>query len=129
MRKGSNAGFTLIEVLVALVIFSLMAVGFSRYVDERAKQTVYLADKTLAAVIASNTLTETRTNGAWPQSGRYAQQVSMADKQWQVTTLVRDTEHPGLRQLEVSVSLPENAQPLVTFTGFVESIDGPPYKT
>ena len=28
MRKGSNAGFTLIEVPVALVIFSLMAVGF-----------------------------------------------------------------------------------------------------
>ena len=124
--RDDEGGFTLMEVLVALVIFSIMATGFTRYVSDRAKQTAYLTDKTLAIIIASNTITHMQIAGDWPPEGPMAQQtIAMADKNWLVDVNVLNTDEPAIRNLNVSVTLPVDAQdktemlPLVTLAGFV----------
>ncbi len=121
--KKRRDGFTLIEVIVALVILSVMAAGFMGYTGQRAQRAAYLADKALAVIVASNAITEMQTTGQWPDTGERTQRVGMAGKDWQVSLQVQETALPDLRRLGVSVTplaaAQDQASPsLVTLTGF-----------
>jgi general secretion pathway protein I len=118
-----RSGFTLIEVLVALVILSVMAGGFMRYASQRMQQASYLADKTQADIVASNAIIKLQMANQWPETGKMEQRVTMAEKDWQVAIDVEETSLPDLRRLEVSVtSLADergrSAPALVTLVGF-----------
>lgn len=92
------------EILVALVIFSVMAAGFSHYVGDQARRLDTLTSKTLSAIIAGNVLTEIQLSGGWPQTGDTTKQVTMAGRNWQIHLHVQDTDYPSLRRLDVEVS-------------------------
>ena len=59
-RRSSARGFTLIEVLAALVIVALGMLGVIEAVTQSARNGTYLREKTLAHWIALNVITEKR---------------------------------------------------------------------
>jgi hypothetical protein len=82
----------------------------------------YLTRRTLASVVAANTLAEMQRTGAWPAVGRSDTSVDMAASHWKVSVEVMPTSEQALRKVEVSVGWegqrPE-AAPLTRLTGFV----------
>jgi general secretion pathway protein I len=122
MPRGSyNArGFTLIEVLVALVIVAVSMTGAILVVTQRARDGTYLRDKTLAHWIAMNLLTERRLQTAAPRLGKSSDGLEFGGRQWRWTIEVTETAVDSMRRLDVRVrpaEAPEESA-LATLSGF-----------
>jgi len=96
-------GFTLVEVLVALVIVAAGASAVLSSLNSAAVSTVYLRDKTFARWIADNRIAETRLATTAPQNGKTEGEADYAGRRWQWRQQITDGEFPGLRRVDVSV--------------------------
>jgi len=113
-------GFTLIEVLAALVIVSLGMLGVIEAVSQTASNGSYLRDKTLAHWIAMNQLTKTRLAPQTPKVDQTSDEVEMADRRWRWTMQVTQTPLDSVRRIDVSVRLADGDEQssLASVTGF-----------
>ena len=103
-RTHDNArGFTLIEVLVALVIVAVSMTGAILVVTQRARDGTYLRDKTFAHWIAMNLLTERRLQNGAPPLGKSSDGVEFGGRQWRWTIEVKETAVESMRRLDVRV--------------------------
>jgi general secretion pathway protein I len=100
-------GFTLLEMLIAIAIIGVIGAAVSTAVGGVANQTRGLEQRTVASWIASNHLTRMRMlQRREPQSlpeGTKQTRLVFADRQWEVETKVKSTDHPWIRRVEVSV--------------------------
>lgn len=101
-------GFTLLEVLVAVLLLSLALVALVRLAGLDARASAQLRDGTLAQWVAANVLAETRLRASMPAVGRSNGEVKMGGQRWRWVLEVNDTEEPGIRRLDVEV-VPVNA--------------------
>jgi general secretion pathway protein I len=117
---GASAGFTLIEVLAALVIVSLGMLGVIEAVTQNARNGTYLRDKTLAHWVAMNVITEQRLQQAPPPVAESSDDVEFADQRWHWTLKVSQTQVQSMRRLDVSVRPADapDAASLATVAGF-----------
>jgi len=113
-------GFTLIEVLAALVIVALGMLGVIQAVSQTARNGTYLREKTLAHWIAMNAITERRLLPAPPEVGESSDDVEFAGQRWRWTLRVSQTEVESLRRMDVSVRPADRPddEALATVTGF-----------
>lgn len=121
-RRGRSpaGGFTLIEVLAALVIVSLGMLGVIQAVTQTARNGTYLREKTLAHWIALNVITERRLQPSPPPIDETSDEVEFAGERWRWTLEVTQTEVDSLRRMDVSVGhagQPDESK-LITVTGF-----------
>ena len=113
-------GFTLIEVLAALVIVALGMLGAITAVNQSARNGTYLREKTLAHWVAMNLITERRLQPSPPDVAETKGEVEFANARWRWTLRVTQTEVRSLRRMDVSVALasaPEDSS-LATLSGF-----------
>jgi general secretion pathway protein I len=113
-------GFTLIEVLAALVIVALGMLGVIEAVTQTARNGTYLRDKTLAHWIAMNLITEQRLRSSPPEVTKSSDEVEFAGQRWRWTMVVTQTQVDSLRRMDVAVrraEAPEDSS-LTTVTGF-----------
>jgi general secretion pathway protein I len=96
-------GFTLIEVLAALVIVALGMIAAIQAVTQSARNGVYLRDKTLAHWIGMNELTERRLQPAPPDVAESTGRLEYAGQQWQWTLKVTQTQVASLRRMDIAV--------------------------
>lgn len=100
-------GFTLIEMLVAIAIIGVIGAGVSTAIGGMANQTRGLEQRTLANWIASNHLTRMRMlqrrEAQSLAEGTQQTRLVFADRQWEVETQIKTTDHPWIRRIEVSV--------------------------
>ncbi len=96
-------GFTLVEVLVALVIVAAGASAVLSSLNTAATSTAYLRDRTFAEWIANNRIVETRLATSAPQNGKSEGELDYASRRWQWRQQVTEGELPGLRRIDVSV--------------------------
>jgi general secretion pathway protein I len=123
----THAGFTLMEVLVALLIVSLGMLGVIQAVGQAASSTSYLRDKTIAHWVAMNRITELRLQSAPPQLGESSGTVEMADREWRWSTVVVKTPVNTMSRIDVSVALKEDENySLASVTGFFGTAVAPP---
>ena len=101
-RATKQEGFTLVEVLAALLIFSVAIIGLSRAGTQSVAHTQRLTHKTYASVVADNQLIYARMLDPiiGTKSGR--EEAGGQSYEWQVQTT--ETGQEGLLQLEVRVS-------------------------
>lgn len=97
-------GFTLIEVLVALLVFSLIATAAAEVGSQYIASYERIRDKTLAGWIADNRINELRLEEALPGIAENSDETDYGPFRWLVTTAVLGTEEPTMRRVEVTVA-------------------------
>ena len=102
-RRFSVRGFTLIEVLAALIIVSLGMLGVITAVGQTASNTTYLRDKSVAHWVAMNRLTEARLQRTVPAIDKTSDEVEMAGRRWRWTMEVTQTPVESIRRIDVKV--------------------------
>ncbi|MGD9168574.1 MAG: type II secretion system minor pseudopilin GspI [Candidatus Thiodiazotropha sp.] len=98
-----NKGFTLLEILIALVI---LATAFGSIITVAANQSVnvgYLRDKTLAHWVAMNQITELQVANEWPAIGKKQGDEEMGPVKWYWERTLTKTPDERVRQLEIAV--------------------------
>jgi len=95
-------GFTLIEMLVALAVFSLAALALLNLSGESTRSTARVQDRTLGGIVAENVAAEAMIAQSLPV-GDAAGQARLAGRAWRWTRRVTATDTPGLGRIEVRV--------------------------
>ena len=110
-------GFTLIEILVALAIFSLAALALLRLQGGTLASTGRLESGIVAGIVARNIVAEALTDAAPPALGRSSGTERNAGRAWRWTRTVARTGEPRLQQVTVAVA-DETGRPAATLTAF-----------
>ena len=113
------AGFTLIEVMVALVIVSLALAGIAASMGQMIDTANTMRDRTFASWIAQNKIAEMRLAGVIPEVGETSGDVDFANASWSWTADVSETGVENLLKVEVTVSYAGFDQPVRQVTGFI----------
>lgn len=120
-RRAAIAGFTLLEVLVALVIVALGLMAAFGQVNQSLTAASRLREKTFAHWIAVDQITRLRLLNVLPALGNSSDEIEMARALWTYKTVVTKADDAdALRVVEVSVALadrPDNI--LASVTGVV----------
>jgi general secretion pathway protein I len=117
---SDSRGFTLIEVLAALVIVALGMMAAIQAVNQTARNGTYLREKTLAHWIGMNVITERRLQSSPPDVAESTGQVDFAGARWQWTLKVTQTDVETMRRMDVAVRLAsaDEKSSLATVSGF-----------
>lgn len=116
-------GFTLIEVMVALSVFSLAALAALQAASGHLTGLSALQDKTFAQYVASNRLAELSIENNWPLgNGRKGQQ-EQADITWYWQQQVTETVTPNVVAVTIKVMKSENGREHFRLTRYVRKPD------
>ena len=112
-------GFTLIEVLIALVILAIALAAAARAASIATVGAEESKLRTLATWVAQNRLAELSATQSFPSSGTSTGKSNMGgiDFDWQQTA--SDTPNAAFRKVEVKVLRPNDAQTLTSLTGYL----------
>lgn len=121
-------GFTLLEVLVALAIFALVAASVLTASARSVGTAARLEDKTLAMWVADNRLAELQLAETPPADGRDQGQVEFAGRRWQWQSEIQATSEPAMRRVSLWVAAEQRGasgevreRALVSISGFLGS--------
>lgn len=103
-------GFTLIEVLVALLVFGLIATAAAEVGGNYITSFERIRDKTLAGWVAENRINELRLQDELPGISENSEDTDFGNFRWRVTTVVEATAEPTMRRIEVTVAKYSEAQ-------------------
>ncbi len=104
-RATDARGFTLLEVLAALVVLALTLGSIMQAAAFYARNAVYLQDKTLAGWVANNEMVEAQLMRSWPEPGISNGQVEMGTRDWFWERKVEKTPDDRIRRVTVRVRL------------------------
>lgn len=111
-------GFTLVEVLVALVIFGVIAASVLKTLQDSVRQQAALEERLAANWVAQQALEEIRLRTDWPPLGKKTEKVIVGEREWQVAAEVKSTNEPRMRHLIVQVGWPDQ-DPILTIDSWV----------
>ena len=118
-RCGRRAGFTLIEVLVALAIISIALLAALRAAGQGTSNVGELRSRLLAGWVAENMLAEHRARGDWLPLGiqRGTAREGGLEFAWREEVIA--TPNPAFRRVDVFVfAAPEESRSLAHLSGF-----------
>lgn len=119
-----SEGFTLVEVLVALMVVAIGLAALMIAVSGTARTSGYLRDKTLAQWIALNRLTEVRLNTNKFGPNTDASEVTFANRAWHYDTRYYDTTFTSMKRISVRVyagPAKTKGNPLAEATGYLST--------
>ena len=129
-RHRMGDGFTLVEVLVALVIVAIGSAAVLSALTTGADSTARLRERSFAEWVASNRLVEARMSREAPKPGTRQGEVEFAGSMWQWREDIGRTPIKGMLQIKVSArpkaSAGEREEWLVTLIGFHGASVAPP---
>ena len=117
MNKGR--GFTLLEVMVALLIISTSLVYVAGSIGQAVDTAFTMRERTYASWIAQNRITELRLAGVIPEAGESSGEVDYANTAWEWTAEISETGIENLFKVDVSVSYAGTDNRLHKVTGFI----------
>lgn len=116
MNKINQSGFTLLEVMIALSIFAVLAATIINASSQSIDSIVYLEDKTLASWVAENKLTQLRLSDNLSVK-ETQEQVKMANRNWQVSTNMAKTPLPAVYRVTIKVAQQDQEGSLISLIG------------
>jgi general secretion pathway protein I len=100
-------GFTLIEVMLAMAVFSIAGIAILGTADTNARNLGYLESKILASWVASNQLVEITLDDTWPPKNNKKGKVELAGLEWFWQQKVIKTTDKDMRAIVLEVRLDE----------------------
>jgi len=100
-------GFTLIEVMLAMAVFSIAGIAILGTADTNARNLGYLESKILASWVASNQLVEITLDDTWPPKNNKKGKVELAGLEWFWLQKVIKTTDKDMRAIVLEVRLDE----------------------
>lgn len=119
MSLLNQRGFTLIEVMFALLIVALTMGAIVETGGYSARRTSQLTEKTLASWIAQNQITLYRVKKTWTNASSKNGTVEMAGIEWQWKMKISKTDEPLLRRIDVDVFIQDDSDIKASATGFI----------
>ena len=114
-----DRGMTLLEVLVALAVFSTAALSVMKAVSQHLNTLGYLEEKTFAVMVADNELAKIRLSGQLPSSEKRGKS-ELAGREWYWVIKNTKTADGYLRALDATVATDaERKQTVVTVRTYV----------
>ena len=106
MKAASHPqrGFTLIEVLAALVIVGLGMLAVIEAISQTINNADYIRQKTIAHWVAMNKLTEFRLSNAAPKNGESDAYINMAGSTWHWRMVISETDVKSMQRIDIHVS-------------------------
>ena len=104
MRASRTAGFTLLEIMIALIVLALALLALTRTAASQTNAFAELRERTLAGWLAQNVLAETRLANPLPDPGRSNGQRRYAGRDWRWEVVVQSTQAPSIRRLDVRIA-------------------------
>jgi general secretion pathway protein I len=120
----SCRGFTLVEVLVALMIVAIGLAALMLTVSSTARTSGYLRDKTLAQWMALNRLSEVRLNLTKFGQNTDTGEIYFANRTWHYDTRYFDTSIATMKRVVVRIYAGDaktKGNPVAESTGFLGS--------
>ena len=103
-RKIPNqAGFTLLEILVALSVAAVGLAAISQALTTNVETTQEVENRLIGTWVASNRLTEIRLAGEWRVDSEARTTVNMAGRDWFTVERYEATPDPDLARIDVRV--------------------------
>ncbi len=96
-------GFSLVEVMVALAIFSVAGVGLTRVATQNTRTALAVEERALAAVVADNHLAERLIRRENTSIGERTETLSLAGREFMMRESVLETGTAGLVEVRVFV--------------------------
>jgi len=103
-RPAAQAGFTLLEVLVALAIIAIALAACVRAAGQMAAGQAAMRDRALALVSAENSLAELRAQRIYPPVGSTRDPCPQGPLALTCERIVQNTANNGFRQVTVRVT-------------------------
>lgn len=122
LKKKTDTGFTLLEVMIALFIVAISLGGVMKVMGNAAINTSRLSNRTFAQWVALNQMTKLRIEKKWPSFGDAKGKEEMAEREWRWVQKTIKTDDEDVRRVEVSVwneSDSSSVEPFVTVVGFL----------
>jgi general secretion pathway protein I len=122
-------GFTLVEVLVALMIVAVGLTALMVAVNGTARTSGFLRDKTLAQWIALNRLAEVRLNVVKFGQNTDTGELDFGNRKWHYDTRYFDTSIASMKRVVVRVYLGDaktKGNPIAQAVGFLGGSLAPP---
>lgn len=114
MRNKFLQGFTLIEVMLAMAIFSIAGIALLSASDNNIKNLSYLESKVLANWISSNQLVAVTLDQEWPPKNNKKGSIEMAGREWFWLQKVVKTSDKNMRQVVVEIRGEEDQKLAIT---------------
>jgi len=112
------AGFTLLEMLVAVAILAIamsaIISGMARHVDNAGR----LRQKTIALWVAHNRLTELEVQRTWPDVGKSDGEVKMGGAKWKWFVEIKATPDPHVRRADIRVRADKGKDDIASLSAF-----------
>ena len=124
MKRIKNKGFTLIEVMISLFIFSIVSVAVIKNLSTAIRQSADLKDSLEARWVAEDYMTRMqmlpKTSENFPTAGFSRDISQVGDQRWEVEVEVQETENQSVRRIILKVYRglsEENSAELIGFLG------------
>lgn len=111
-----EAGFTLVEVLAALLIFSFAIIGLTRSGTESVRAVSVLKDKSYAGIVADNQLIRARIRPL--KIGVETGEEFVSGKKYDWRAEISETESAEFYRIIVSVNEADSDQIIISRTAF-----------
>lgn len=113
-KPHNQRGLTLLEVMVALLIFALTGTAVLKAAGEHLSSVGQIEAVTFANWVASNRLNQLQLDTTWPPKNNLKGTMEMADRTWYWQQTVAKTNDNDLRAVTVSVGEDESYESSVT---------------
>ncbi len=121
-KKSDKHGFTLIEVMVALLVIAISLFAIFNTTSSVTWHASYLKEKTIANWIAQNRVALYRSKKTWTNVSNTSGQVSMADTEWDWKMHIAKTENPNIRKIDVEVFRDGDEVIVGSATGYIAKL-------
>ena len=114
-----SRGFTLLEVLVALIIVAFSLTALAASMNQMIDAATSMRDRTYASWMAQNKITEIRLANIIPDVATTSGELEYGNANWEWRAVVSETGIENFRRIDVSISHSGEDYVIRTVTGFI----------
>jgi general secretion pathway protein I len=104
--EADERGFTLVEMLVALTVFSLAALALVRLQGVTTRHAALIEERTLAQIVAANVAAESLTDPLPPAFGETRGEAENGGRRWRWSRVTRRSPEARIQRIDIEVAAP-----------------------